>query len=70
MSPAHTHVTPPAPAEVERITQERLIDHTSSIPLAVDDRGDVIELRGYTPNMQLGSYFTWRHVIAPDGWPS
>jgi hypothetical protein len=61
---------PVAHAEVEQVTQERLIDHTSSVPLAVDDRGDVIELRGYTPNMHLGSYFTWRHVIDLGGWPS
>ena len=53
----------------ESQVQERLIDHTSSIPLAVNDRGDVIELRDYTPNIQLGSYYTWRHVVDTANWP-
>jgi len=61
----------PAPPAVcvEAPKQERLIDHTSSIPLAVDARGNVIELRDYTPNMSLGSYYTWRNPVDMDGWP-
>ena len=54
---------------MEAPEQERLIDHTSSIPLAVDGCGNVVELRGYTPDMSLGSYYTWRNHVDMGGWP-